>query len=277
MTQKTVFLSHRRDAAGRGFARSMEQALTHRGYDVFLDVDAMESGRWAEQLRREVPCRAHFLLLLTPNALERCSGEGDWVRQEYELAVRHGRNIVPIREESFDTGRERATCPDAMRGVFDWQIATVAHGSFERDMDELVRRYIPPHKAPNQEEPPKARFEPQTPIPPGPPPIPAQGGNTMPDNRNQTITQTITDTTLVGVTLNQGDVRGDLRTVAEHIGTLPAAAEAGKEQKLAGLLGQLEEVLADVPLEQDEQAEAVVEMLERTVADAKKGKAPHKK
>ncbi len=37
MSGKTVFLSYRRDAAGKAFARLIEQALTHRGYDVFLD------------------------------------------------------------------------------------------------------------------------------------------------------------------------------------------------------------------------------------------------
>ena len=58
MSGKTVFLSYRRDAAGKAFGRLIEQALTGRGYDVFLDVDSMEPGPWKEQLEREVPQRA---------------------------------------------------------------------------------------------------------------------------------------------------------------------------------------------------------------------------
>ncbi len=98
MSDKTVFISYRRDAAGRGFARSLAEALTHRGYDVFLDVDSIDAGRWAEQIAAEVAARAHFLLLLTPGALDGCADEADWVRREYELAARHGRNVVPVRE-----------------------------------------------------------------------------------------------------------------------------------------------------------------------------------
>jgi len=43
MTGKTVFISYRRDSTGRYFARSLKEALTTRGYDVFLDVD-MDAG-----------------------------------------------------------------------------------------------------------------------------------------------------------------------------------------------------------------------------------------
>ena len=148
MSGKTVFLSYRRDTTGKAVARVIQQALTQRGYDVFLDVDSMDPGRWEEQLLREVPARAHFLLLLTPGALEPCGDPKDWVRREYELAVAHERNVVPVRDESFDTDRERADCPDSMRSVFGWQIADVRHASFVQDIEELVRRFIAPHHAP---------------------------------------------------------------------------------------------------------------------------------
>ena len=148
MSEKTVFISYRRDAAGKGFARSLDQALTHRGYDVFLDVDSIDAGRWAEQIATQVPARAHFLLMLTPGALDRCDDEADLVRREYETAVRHGRNIVPVCEESVDLAAARRACPEGMASVFDLQIAAVRHGSFEQDIETLTRRYIPPHKAP---------------------------------------------------------------------------------------------------------------------------------
>nr|VFJ54302.1 MAG: Tetratricopeptide repeat-containing protein [Candidatus Kentron sp. FW] len=154
MSNKTVFLSYRRDTIGKAFARAIRQALTHRGYDCFLDVDAMESGPWPEQIQRQIPARAHFLLLLTPGALERCNDEKDWVRREYLLAARKKRNIVPVGEESFQPDSERQNCPAAMDGVFDLQMATVSLGNtFENDIEELIRRYIPPHKAPAGPQP----------------------------------------------------------------------------------------------------------------------------
>nr|VFK53602.1 MAG: Tetratricopeptide (TPR) repeat [Candidatus Kentron sp. TUN]VFK55146.1 MAG: Tetratricopeptide (TPR) repeat [Candidatus Kentron sp. TUN] len=152
MNDKTVFLSYRRDTTGKAFARSIERELTHHGYDVFLDVDTMESGPWPDQIERAIPACAHFLLLLTPGALDKCDDQNDWVRREYELAARYQRNIVPVREESFDTDHERAHCPESMGGVFPLQIATVSHGRFKNDITELTGHYIPPHKAPKQPE-----------------------------------------------------------------------------------------------------------------------------
>jgi hypothetical protein len=105
MGGKTVFISYRRDTAGKYFARSVKEALTHRGYDVFLDVDCIDTGEWAKQILTEVPKRAHFLLLLTPGALDRCVDENDWMRREFLLARERRRNIVPVREESVDAPR----------------------------------------------------------------------------------------------------------------------------------------------------------------------------
>src|SRR4051812_35140492 len=111
MSAKTVFISYRRDATGRAFARALKQELMHHGYDVFFDVDSIEAGKWEEQIRSELPARAHFLLLLTPGALDRCDDETDWVRREFELALESKRNIVPVREESVEYGALRKSCP----------------------------------------------------------------------------------------------------------------------------------------------------------------------
>ncbi|VFM96828.1 MAG: Tetratricopeptide repeat-containing protein [Candidatus Kentron sp. G] len=151
LNTKTLFLSHRRDPVGKAVAGRIHQALTHRGYDVFLDVDNMEPGPWAEQLEREIPARAHFLLLLTPDALEKCADGNDWVRREYERAVASRRNIVPVRSEDFNVGAERDHCPAATRSVFALQMASVSHGAFEHDVEELTRRFLPPHRAPGKE------------------------------------------------------------------------------------------------------------------------------
>ena len=45
-----IFISYRRDAVGKLFARSIKEALTHHGYDAFLDVDCIDAGKWAAQI-----------------------------------------------------------------------------------------------------------------------------------------------------------------------------------------------------------------------------------
>ena len=119
MSEKTVFISYRRDATGKAFARSIKQELKHHGYDVFLDVDCIDAGEWAKQILTQVPKRAHFLLLLTPGALDRCADENDWVRREFRLALEGDRNIVPVREESVDADAMRAAAPEAVKAIFD--------------------------------------------------------------------------------------------------------------------------------------------------------------
>jgi hypothetical protein len=148
MSEKTVFISYRRDALGKAFARSLKHELEHKGYDVFLDVDSIGPGEWEEQLRGQVPVRSHFLLLLTPGALDRCEDPDDWVRREFELAVQHKRNIVPVAEESVDLTDVNRTCPDSMKGVFTLQVPKLRHGSYQQDVATLIDRFIPRHKAP---------------------------------------------------------------------------------------------------------------------------------
>lgn len=149
MSEKTAFISYRRDALGKAFVRSLEQALTSQGYDVFLDVDSINSGKWADQILTQVSRRAHFLLVLTPGALDLCINEDDWVRREFEAAKKLGRNIVPVCEESVDLKKFRDDCPDSMKEVFDYQIARIRHSTFYHDVQTLIGSYIPRHKAPS--------------------------------------------------------------------------------------------------------------------------------
>jgi hypothetical protein len=151
MSGKTVFISYRRDATGRAFGRSLKQELTHHGYDVFFDVDSIEAGKWEEQIQEQIPARAHFLILLTPGALNSCSDPNDWMRREFEWAVQSKRNIVPVREESFEVGNERSHADESMQKLFSYQIANIGSGTFESDVKTLIDRYIPEHKAPREE------------------------------------------------------------------------------------------------------------------------------
>ena len=68
---------------------------------------ALRAGRAHRPLRRlleNIRARAHFLVALTPSALERCADPGDWLRREIEEAIECRRNIVPLLLEGFDFG-----------------------------------------------------------------------------------------------------------------------------------------------------------------------------
>jgi hypothetical protein len=99
-TERTVFVSYRRTDGPWGLA--IFQDLTQHGYDVFIDYDGIASGNFETVIMENIRARAHFLVLLTPTALERCSDPKDWMRREIEAALDSRRNIVPLMLEGFD-------------------------------------------------------------------------------------------------------------------------------------------------------------------------------
>jgi tetratricopeptide (TPR) repeat protein len=98
--EKSIFLSYRR--TNFPWARIIYQNLTSHGYDVFFDFKGIDSGDFESIIIENIKSRAHFLVLLTPSALERCSEPGDWVRREIEVALDTQRNIVPLMLDDFN-------------------------------------------------------------------------------------------------------------------------------------------------------------------------------
>src|SRR5215472_16561188 len=97
--EKTVFLSYRR--ANIPWALTIFQNLKRHGYDVFIDYKGIASGSFERVILDNIGSRAHFRVLLTPSALNRCREPGDWFRREIETAIDLQRNIVPIFLKGF--------------------------------------------------------------------------------------------------------------------------------------------------------------------------------
>ena len=85
--------------------------LTHHGFDVFFDYTGIASGDFERVILGNIPARAHFLVLLTPSALERCDQPSDWLRREIETALASKRNLVPLMLEGFDFGAPKIASP----------------------------------------------------------------------------------------------------------------------------------------------------------------------
>jgi len=100
--EKTVFISYRR--TNLPWALAIFQNLTTNGFDVFFDYEGVASGDFESVIVGNIRARAHFVLLLTPSALERCNEPGDWLRREIEAALESKRNTVPLMLEGFDFG-----------------------------------------------------------------------------------------------------------------------------------------------------------------------------
>ena len=102
LVPKSVFISYRR--TNIPWALNIFQYLTNHGYDVFFDYEGIGAGDFEQIILGNILSRAHFLIVLTPSALERCGQEGDWLRREIETAIENKRNIVPLMIEGFSFG-----------------------------------------------------------------------------------------------------------------------------------------------------------------------------
>lgn len=100
--EKTVFISYRR--TNFPWALNIYQDLTHHGYDVFFDYQSINSGDFDKVILDNIKARAHFIVVLTPSALDRCKEPEDWLRREIETAIAEKRNIIPLMMEGFDFG-----------------------------------------------------------------------------------------------------------------------------------------------------------------------------
>ena len=96
-----VFLSYRR-ANSTFIGRSVFQDLRAAGYDVFFDIEKLDSGNFPKIILRQIEARPHFVVILAPGSLDRCANPNDWLRREIEHAIDTGRNIIPLMFNGFE-------------------------------------------------------------------------------------------------------------------------------------------------------------------------------
>lgn len=78
-----VFVSYRR-SNGSQLASLLKVHLQLRGFSVFIDVERLEAGKFDNNLLQSIRQAKHFLLVLTPYALDRCKHDNeqkDWVHR----------------------------------------------------------------------------------------------------------------------------------------------------------------------------------------------------
>src|ERR1019366_3242 len=140
--EKTVFLSYRR--TNIPWALAIFQNLTQHGYDVFFDYNGIASGDFERVILGNITARAHFLVLLTPSALERCDDPADWLRREIEAALATQRNIVPLMLEGFDFGTPTIAnqLTGALAGLKQYNGLSIPPEYFLEAMERLRGRYL---------------------------------------------------------------------------------------------------------------------------------------
>lgn len=140
--EKTVFISYRRKDIS--WALLVYKYLTDKGYDVFFDYKSIPSGDFKQVIIGNIKARAHFLVILTPTALNRCSEPGDWLRREIETAIKEKRNIIPMFFDGFDFGAsgisEKLT--GKLQNIKEYNGLDVPALYFDEAMDRLRGNFL---------------------------------------------------------------------------------------------------------------------------------------
>ena len=128
-----VFISYRRESGGT-VAQALRANLRLRQLRVFLDVSDLKRGRFDETLLQRIAETPNFIVILSPNSLDRCRDQGDWLRQEIVQALNTGSNIIPILMPKFEFPQD---LPEEMRTLPRQQAVKYDHEYFE-DMVERI-------------------------------------------------------------------------------------------------------------------------------------------
>ncbi|KAK3084426.1 hypothetical protein FSP39_013378 [Pinctada imbricata] len=129
-----VFISYRR-SNGSQLASLLKVHLQLRGFSVFLDIDRLRAGKFDENLLMNIKMARHFLLVLTPNALDRCMGDieqQDWIHKEVATALESECNIIPVLDsfewpspDELPEDMQQVVYFNGVRWVHDYQDACV--------------------------------------------------------------------------------------------------------------------------------------------------------
>jgi len=139
--QKTVFISYRRTNIYT--ARAVYQTLKQHDYDVFLDYDSIDNGSFERIILSQIRARGHFLLILTPDTLERCTSPQDWVRREIECALDSKRNIVPLMFDQFNFATHaQPYLTGKLEQLPAYNSLNIYADYFEEGMQKLIDRFL---------------------------------------------------------------------------------------------------------------------------------------
>lgn len=140
-----IFISYRREG-GKEIARIIKAELEKMGFSVFLDFDELNDGHFEKYIIRAIDSSSVFMLILSPNALDLCIDEDDWVRKEIEYAIKKDCHIVPINPDQKFNGYPNVLPETIQKELPNHQISDLMLGQlFKVSLSKLVEERILPH------------------------------------------------------------------------------------------------------------------------------------
>jgi len=114
-----------------------------QGYDVFIDVESLRSGNVDVNLMREISTRRHFVIVLSPEAVQGFAIEDDWLLKELRCAFESNLTIIPFLVGGFDFRAYGQTPIPEMEKLRDFHGIEHAGPYFTVALEKLTR-FLPP-------------------------------------------------------------------------------------------------------------------------------------
>jgi len=134
MSDYDVFISYRREG-GAAEARLLQSKLNERKIRTFLDVTELGRGYFDDALLKHIEQTPNFLVILSPNSLNRGEHEEDWLRREIAHALVSARNVVPLMMPGFTWPPK---LPKDLRDLRRHQGLDYSHLYFEAMLQKLI-------------------------------------------------------------------------------------------------------------------------------------------
>ena len=129
-----IFISYRREN-GAMTARLLYDRFTDMGLSVFLDLEELSSGRFDVALYNRIEESKNVVVILSPNSLNRCMNDGDWLRNEVVHAMKCNKNIVPFMLKGFSFP---SALPDDMKGFPTYNAVKVSTEYLDASIEKLA-------------------------------------------------------------------------------------------------------------------------------------------
>jgi hypothetical protein len=117
-TRVTAFISYRRKVSWE-IANFINDKLEGYGADIFLDLDDIHEGRFADIITRNIDAREYFIVLLAPGTLE-----SEWVVKEIRYAIDTQKKIIPVLLNGFDL--YGAEMPESLKDIATYNAVEIS-------------------------------------------------------------------------------------------------------------------------------------------------------
>lgn len=136
MKKYDIFISYRR--CSYEVAMLVASQLKSAGYSVFIDME-LGPGKFEEQIYNAIDNCKDFLVILTPNALDRCDDDEDWVHLEASRAMKANKNVIPIMFNGFSWPE---TMPAGLEELRNFQALTASNVEFFNFSMEKLKSFL---------------------------------------------------------------------------------------------------------------------------------------